>query len=547
MKSISSKSLVSKFTTAVRGVVFRKSKTRAKAAKALIVGLFLCGLNVFDSSLELNRALAEDALSACPGGQGDFSAASRTCEQHRSNVATFNGCIRTHCSNAVNDSLQSRCQNWANTLQTARTRFDDACSRVGGGGIQACINRAAQCQREQNRVDAESEDDEECDTVAASACPELYAGSSQDLREEQRQADQDRRDAQKRVADITKQIGDAQSELAKRQMELRQDMEKAGLDFRKEERKLMEELKKNLDEVDQQQSQALERAQEAYRAMDAEYVKMRDKLRRLQSNINRMRDGQLAQCRGAAQAKYQVAEEARLKARNQGPQNRGSMSSLAGDERRRAQRDMRSRQADYTAFYNECMAGQSPEGRAAQNNINKAQDELRDEEKLVADQSAMLEKQRLEMIQKLKQLEETAKVKRQELQVQTQQRLQTLREAFEMNQRQNQERMQMAQQEAMQKQQNLQNQLGQAQQQAQQAQTTGNARARQRRCLGRGGQMSAGDGARRSEAVNSVPMLFATLQGICRTRGNCSPNALCEGIEGASPASPTAPAGRTTR
>jgi hypothetical protein len=533
MKSISSKTLVSKFTTAVRGVV----SLRNQSMRFLGFGLATIFFGLFMSSQLANATGTR--MTDCPSG-GNTSAARSTCITQFANIPLYNECFSQSCATNVTDALAGRCQNWQNNVQTQHQRFTDACSRIGGGSVQGCRDRARECQNAQSRIDAESEDDEDCDTTGSTACPELYAGRGQDLREEQRQADQDRRDAQKQIADITKQIGDAQSDLAKKQTELRQDMEKAAMDFRKAERELMDQLKKTLDEIDGQQAQAIDKAQEAYRAMDAEYVKMRDKLRRLQSNINRMRDGQLAQCRGAAQAKYQVAEEARLKARNQGPQNRGSMSSLAGDERRRAQRDMRSRQSDYTAFYNECMAGQSPEGRAAQNNINKAQDELKDEEKLIADQSAMLEKQRLEIIQKLKQLEETAKVKKQEAYARVQQQLQTLRETFEMNQRQNQERMQMAQQEAMQKQQNLQNQLGQAQQQAQQAQITGNSRARQRRCMGRGGQMSESEGGRRTEAINSVPLTYATLAGLCNAPPTASCGSpLCSGFGRATGGSPS--------
>jgi hypothetical protein len=497
MRSISSKSLVSKFTTAVRGVVF------SSFAVLLLIS-------------DPNRPLHE--ISALANSTCNQAGAEAACAGETAGTNARQQCVNTFLASCARASTQAgTCQQWISNIQNAHERFMEACTRIGERSVQSCFRRADQCREAQSRMDAETGDDEDCDSTDASACPELYAGSSRDHREEQRQADQDRRDNQRQIQDLTKQLGDTQSELARKQMELRQDMEKAAMDFRKAERELMEQLKKTLDEIDAQQAQALDKAQEAYRAMDAEYVKMRDKLRRLQSNINRMRDGQLAQCRGAAQAKYQVAEEARLKARNQGPQNRGSMSSLAGDERRRAQRDMRSRQADYTAFYNECMAGQSPEGRAAQNNINKAQDELRDEEKLVADQSAMLEKQRLEIIQKLKQLEETAKVKKQEAHVRVQQQLQTLRETFEMNQRQNQERMQMAQQEAMQKQQNLQNQLGQAQQQSAQAAQAGNARARAQRCAGRAGRMSESEGQRRSEAVSSVPARFTTLRSLCRT------------------------------
>ncbi len=521
MRSISSKSLVSKFTTAVRGVVFSRSSL---SVVTVMLTTLLSASKGRTTGATLNEGACYDRARATCGVTSG--------EGNQTQVACIAGQVAI-CRGQ--DPQGSNCQSINNSIQTTFDRFNEACSRIGTTDPAACRRRAEQCQRAQEQLDAESEDSEDCDTVTAAACPELYAGSSRDHREEQRQADQDRRDNQRQIQDLTKQLGDAQSELARKQMELRQDMEKAAMDFRKAERELMEQLKKTLDEIDAQQAQALDKAQEAYRAMDAEYVKMRDKLRRLQSNINRMRDGQLAQCRGAAQAKYQVAEEARLKARNQGPQNRGSMSSLAGDERRRAQRDMRSRQADYTAFYNECMAGQSPEGRAAQNNINKSQDELRDEEKLVADQSAMLEKQRLEIIQKLKQLEETAKVKKQEAHVRVQQQLQTLRETFEMNQRQNQERMQMAQQEAMQKQQNLQNQLGQAQQQSAQAAQAGNARARAQRCAGRGGRMSESEGQRRSEASASVPSLFLALQNRCNQTppAGCTLNQACTQFRGA--------------
>ena len=231
-------------------------------------------------------------------------------------------------------------------------------------------------------------------------------------------------------------------------------------------------------------------ARSVYHQMDAKYIELRDKARRATSNVRRAQDQLQATCRAAASANYTKAEAARLAAQKQGKRNVGSATGMAGGAKRKAAKDVRARNADYVNFFNECTGGVSPEGRSALNGINKAVDDQKNEEQLIADQSALIESQRLDVLQKLKEMEASVPQKEQKIIEAMNQELKNLDDDYNLAVQQANQKANSLQQEMSGKLMSIQNKLNSAQQDMQKAASESLLSKRRSDCLGRAGSRS---------------------------------------------------------
>lgn len=434
--------------------------------------------------------------------------------------------------NSLNPGGDRKCERASTSFTDTLTKLSEACSAIGAKDIQNCYQKAGYCaEKDVDFADETYEDDDEksdqedekCDKMLANRCPHLdQYMDGRDYRKEEKDAEQYRKESKRDIDDLLEDQQKLQSEQLKLKQELQEQIQNAARSRIRKSQEIIDRAKSDKENLSESTRKAMDDARNVYNQMDAKYIELRDKARRATSNVRRAQDQLQATCRAAASANYTKAEAARLAAQRLGKRNVGSATAMAGGSKRKAAKDVRARNADYVAFFNECTGGVSPEGRSALNSINKAADDLKDEEQLIADQSALIEKQRLEVLQKLKDLESSVPQKEQKIIEAMNQELKNLDEDYNLAVQQANQKAASAQQEMSSKMALIQNKIAEAQREMGTHAKESMLAKRRQLCLGRAGKGDDSKKEKRNSAGNSIAGYGRSMGLLCGQLKDCT-------------------------
>ncbi len=435
------------------------------------------------------------------------------------------------------------CQKREDKIDEAAKKAEASCGKAGldsgSGGFDRCFDRVNSCSDAEAAMQSNSDEDEDgpandkgdefCNRALANNCPAIPDFmDGRDYRQEEKDAEKDRRDTKKDVDDLLEDQQKLQADQIKQKQELNEQLENAARSRVRKSQEIIDNAKKDKENLSEATRKALEDASSIFNQMDAKYIELRDKARRASSNVRRTQDLLQATCRAAANANYSKAEAARIAAQKLGRRNVGSAANMAGASRRKAEKDVRARNADFVAFFNECVGGVSPEGRAALNAINKAADDLKDEEQLIADQSALIEKQRLDVIKKLKDLETSVPPKEQKIIETMNQDLKNLDEDYNLAIKRANEKAASMQQDASTKLMSIQNKLNSAQTEMQKSASEALLAKRRGTCLGKAGRRSESVRNKVAEGFRDAMGEIKTIDNLCKNMPDgCSKPSVC--------------------
>lgn len=313
------------------------------------------------------------------------------------------------------DRKQQECNLFADRVIRDTESATQACNKARfGDRLAACFDTIGTCQKdEQSHFDAEPEDEEStgayCNKELANRCPGLSSlNDGRDYRQEEKEAHRDQKDAKAELQKLMTRQREEQMDLAKQQREMQENQQDEAAAARKAERALANQLKDSLEGLAANQKKAYESAQEAYNQMEVEYIKMRKEARDSVDAVDQAKDDLQVMCRASAEKKYAKAEEARLAALAIRKKNVGAGTNVSGNAKRTKAATARARLADYAAYFNECTSGSSADGVGGNNRIKTAERAKASANKLLADKAAMIEKQRTQMLDKLKAMEADA-------------------------------------------------------------------------------------------------------------------------------------------
>lgn len=307
------------------------------------------------------------------------------------------------------------CERLAEYVTKDEGRASEACAKANfAGDLPRCYNKVSSCQAEAEENDLDDFDDKRgagqfCDKALANRCPglEVFA-DSRDYRAEEKEAKKDQKEAKRELDQAMKRQREEQIDLAKAQREMRENEEDQALANRDAERALANSLKKALEGLSEDQKAAFEAAQGTFTKMEAEYMKMRKEARDATDMVEQVKDDLQVMCRASAEKKFAEAEKVRLAALAARKKNVGAGTNVSGASKRTKAAADRARQTNYVAFFNECSSGQSADGVGGNNRIKTAERAKASADKFLAEKSQLIEKERANMLEKLKQMEADA-------------------------------------------------------------------------------------------------------------------------------------------
>lgn len=294
------------------------------------------------------------------------------------------------------------CESTLSNILTAERKFSPSLMRRA--------NRCLGLEDEygERRVDPDDDDYNEerenssCkDTLNSDTCPEENAGLAKTFADEERDARDSVRDIQKDLIDAEEDLNRMKQESESRMNEINDRVEDAGEDFKKNGQDLLDQLESKIAEQDNQLRDMLNQMRAQYNKWDENYVEMRDQFRAAEQAIAQAQYGTEVQCRAEAQKRLDETNT-RIKERTDGltgKKIRQSSTSIAGSKKKRFREYERLRQTQYAEAYKLCLEGKSPAGAAANAAIKTAKDNFQRAKAKLADQQAVIENQRRQLLQ----------------------------------------------------------------------------------------------------------------------------------------------------
>jgi hypothetical protein len=257
-----------------------------------------------------------------------------------------------------------------------------------------------------------------------------------------------------------KERGEAQMDLAEKRQENLDKQENQAAAIRKAEAAVEKKLTEQLKGIAESQKQAFADAQAAFNKIESDYIGLRKNGRDSADMVAQAEDDLQLLCRQTAEKKFDEAEKVRTAAIALRKKNLGACSNVAGAAKRTKAAIARARAVDYTAFFNECVSG--PTGVGGRNRIATAKRAKDSADKLIADQQALIEKQRSQMLQKLSQMEEDGKKEKSEVVESLNKELTKLGEDYTRVAKQNATAAALSEQKLQQRTENIDKELGEA-------------------------------------------------------------------------------------
>lgn len=496
MKRFSPKQTLSNITTRVRETVkFMNTKSTA-----MILALSLLGVagsipvvaadkNASDFFSQLSGQSRVSELEAAitkqcgPGGDKEL------CDTAKKGY-------KKALSGGSDDAQLQRCNAARERVDKTSSRASESCRDAGYGALDRCYDMVTTCEKADAALDEYNEEEgggggEYCNKVLANNCsaiPNLNTG--RDYRQEKKDAETDRKEAKKELDGLLDDQRKSRKELADKQRELLEAQQNDAMTARDQDRKIAEGLENALEAMADKQKQAFENAQSQYEQMEVAVINMRQEAIAANDAVATAEEQLQTICRAFAEKKYAEAEKTRLAALAAKKKNLGSSTAVSGSTARTRSTTTRARAIDYTAFLSECTSGNAAEGMAAINQISAAKRAKSAKDKLLADKSALLDKQRASIADKLKAMEADATTQQQKLIEKVNQQKAALAEKQALIAQQNQTRMQAFQQEQAAEMQSLQQKIDTANGELMKTQQEASLATSRISCMGRSAQKS---------------------------------------------------------
>ncbi|CAN5723866.1 hypothetical protein BH10BDE1_BH10BDE1_29590 [soil metagenome] len=428
MNRFSPNQTLSNFATAVRETVDSVNK------------IFFAATFLLAAMTSSNLALAEPPAGArvdnTVGMQGSYAAETPEAEDAKLENAIKR--VDQYCnkagytSNGVNQPFSQlkcdvarrrvgmgddrACDRFTADISKYLDKVNDSCGSIDGSDVAKCVTKVSACNQAERDVneyneESESESTDYCDSALANKCPALPSFmNGRDYKADKKDAESARKDAKKELDDLMDDDRKNKADIAKQQLDIQKQQEASAKAFRDAQDELNKRMVDSLAGIDNDTKAAFKDAQSAANTMEVQYVKMRADARAVSDGITQAQDQLQVVCRGAAEKKYAAAESARLAAEKKGRKNLGT--AISGSAKRTKTTILRQQAIDYQKYFTECTGGVSAEGVNAKNQIAAAQRAKDNSDKLMADQMALIEKQRSQMQASLAQMETDAKNKK---------------------------------------------------------------------------------------------------------------------------------------
>lgn len=354
--------------------------------------------------------------------------------------------------------IKGECREQREAASKAYDQFLGACiNGENQSEAKKCINEALKCREMEKELGSSTSDEgsgeDDCNAIASKGCPDL-AGSSEELKADKKEAKENRKDLQKQRDDAQKESQDKQNKAQEDANKADDDALKADQEYRKQRKELTDKLQEQLAKIDQQKAEAIKQAQKSYDEVDMEYIKIRNDLRRGQSDMTNMDLSWTVQCRNAANAKAQD-EEKKLDARmaeEDAMIRNYQLSSSAGKLKRALKKKRDKIVLSFNEYLARCLKGDVDPGSQIKLQLDSKKNKVRDDQSEANDRSARLEKLRLQILQNLQQAQQSMDKQTQMITQQTQEAIQMLDQDHQMNANRAQQKKMQAMQNAMQQQ-----------------------------------------------------------------------------------------------
>lgn len=360
------------------------------------------------------------------------------------------------------DREREACNTLVKEIKTEQAKFSSAC------GGSSCVNKIKSCQDGDTSagnamymaggmggMDA-------CMSMMANAsCPEKNAGKAKEYEDEKKSLEDRQKDIKDRLNDLNKEGVDLQKKARDSQRELQSKFKQNDMEKSENEQKTLEGIKDAIAQIGKSLTKAMQDARAEMLKLDQQYIKMRDDARKAADAVTEAKIAMVNTCRAQAESEYnkanqelkqQLAEEDKI------VKNFVSSSRMAGQQPRIAKRAERQRSLNFAAFYKDCMGG-SGQGKEANANITKLDNERKRVEANLADVSIALEKQRAEVMRLLAETQQELIGERARLVKQAEEAMKSIEASHAANYKELQQEATDLQQDLMSEQQHLQQRL----------------------------------------------------------------------------------------
>lgn len=361
---------------------------------------------------------------------------------------------------------EEHCRTLIKEIKTEQAKFSSAC------GGASCVNKIKSCQDSDTSagnamymagsaaggaggLDA-------CMSMMANAgCPEKNAGRAKEYEEEKKSLEEKKEDLQSSLDDLAKEGVDLEKKARDSQRDLQAKFKQNDMEKSENEQKTLQSIEQAIQQIGRQLTKAAQDARAEMLKLDQQYIKMRDDARKASDSVNEAKIALVNTCRTQAESKYQTANEElkkQLMDEDRTVKNYVSSGRMAGHRTRTSKRTERERSLNFAAFYKECMDG-SGNGKEAQANITRLENERKRVEANLVDVSKALEKQRAEVIRLLAEAQSELIAERARLVKEAEQAMKSIEATHAANAQELQQEAAALQQDLMSEQQYLQKRL----------------------------------------------------------------------------------------
>lgn len=327
---------------------------------------------------------------------------------------------------------QTACNELEEKLSKATSEITSACAngKLGSSTVLQCVDKFNNCRAGETHdaemlASAEDNDDIDEDTEKelckqTARCPGLeQALDGRSYKDEQREYDKSRKESQKSLNRLNKRKMDSQRKLAEKQQELQEKTIDAAAELEKAQRKVSDGVSDAFKEVKGRQQAEFQNYQDNLNKLDEAYAKMRQESRQYATQIEQAKDEVIANCTAEAEAKM-AKKTSRKKS------NIGSATGLAGSTKRKIANLTKLYNYQFNEYVNACLSGQTANGQNQANKVKAAQRAQALSNQYFQEQSALIEKQRASLSQRLNQMSTQADQDNQEILKKAQEQLQDL-------------------------------------------------------------------------------------------------------------------------
>ena len=326
------------------------------------------------------------------------------------------------------------------TIVEAAKEFSNACEMAGLSSANCAVDEEM-CTNDKSRVTGllrpKRDSDLKGDKLDPKSCDEIIkyidkgCGHWLNLPKEKNN-EQERKELRTRVKEL-REKGDKLGKEGRKDVrdleeQLRnsdKDAAKADEDRQKQKRDISEKMQEIMKNADAEKTRGMAELRKKMDEIDVEYIKMKDKHRRLESAVLMVQASKQIDCRAAADAEARVYEadlDKRI-AEEAKQIRRWSLSTSSGKKFRETKEKRRLIVNRYNLTFSSCISGRSPQGAAIQKKIMETEQERINTLETANNQAARLEKLRQESMTSLQELQNTIETTKATTLMQQQQRI----------------------------------------------------------------------------------------------------------------------------